>query len=101
MRLGALPLSNYPVREKTHHGAPQASQEHTMTAAHKYTDVYAQQLVEVLSDAVDILNEAKADGIILQFQISQGAPDGKYALTSLTATQPIIPAPQPAVPASA
>lgn len=53
-------------------------------------ELYAQQLIEILSDAVDVLNEAKADGIILQFQISQVAPEGHYALTSLTATKPIV-----------
>lgn len=58
-------------------------------------DLYANQLIEVLSDAVDILNEAKLDGHILQFQINQIAPDGRYALTSLTATRPIA-LPQPA-----
>jgi hypothetical protein len=43
--------------------------------------VYTEQLIEVLSDLIDILNEAKTDGMDFLFQL--GYADGKYHLASL------------------
>lgn len=56
------------------------------------SEVYAAQLVESLSDVVDTMNEALADGIIFNFSIEQrpGA-DGKphFVLAALNATKQI------------
>jgi hypothetical protein len=53
------------------------------------SEIYAAQLIELLSDVVDTLNEAKADGMDFVFQIGQ--LEGKYVLASLTAAQAIVP----------
>jgi hypothetical protein len=58
-------------------------------------EIYADQLKELLSDVVDLLNEAKADGIIFQFQMGTDQT-GIYKLVSLTATTPFIEPPHPA-----
>jgi hypothetical protein len=52
--------------------------------------IYAAQLLESLSDVVDTLNEALADNLIFQFQISRDQV-GKFLLTSLTCTHDVMP----------
>jgi hypothetical protein len=53
-------------------------------------DIYAEQLVEALNDVVDILNDARIDGIIFNFQIANAGPADPFRLVALSATKPIV-----------
>jgi hypothetical protein len=61
-------------------GAPEDMHQH----------IYSRQLIESLSDVVDTLNEASADGFIYNFELAR-SPEGKYALVSLDCTIPVLP----------
>jgi hypothetical protein len=52
-------------------------------------DIYASQLIESLSDVIDTLNEALADELMFDFEISTAK--GQFVLTSLTCTKNVMP----------